>query len=112
MSDFAILNELIKASVQSLQLRQLITVGRQTGSRYCPNYDHALDQKTIVSSIEGDKLLDIIQHPNQEKYPNQRIFIVEIDRYVYLVPFIENETEFFLKTIIPSRKMTKKYLGE
>jgi uncharacterized DUF497 family protein len=74
--------------------------------------ERQINFQTIVSSIEGDKLLDIIQHPNQEKYPNQRIFIVEIDRYVYLVPFIENETEFFLKTIIPSRKMTKKYLGE
>ncbi|MGA1133361.1 MAG: toxin [Prochlorotrichaceae cyanobacterium] len=66
----------------------------------------------VFITIEGNKLLDIIQHPNQEKYPNQRIFIVEIDRYIYLVPFIENETELFLKTIIPSRKMTKKYLGE
>jgi len=60
----------------------------------------------------GGKLLDTIQHPNHEKYPNQRIFIVEIDRYVYLVPFVEDDTEFFLKTIIPSRKMTKQYLGE
>ena len=74
--------------------------------------ERQINFQTIVSSIEGGKLLDIVQHPNQNKYPNQRIFIVEIDRYVYLVPFIENETEFFLKTIIPSRKMTKKYLGE
>ncbi|MGA0198549.1 MAG: toxin, partial [Prochlorotrichaceae cyanobacterium] len=66
----------------------------------------------VFITIEGNKLLDIIQHPNQEKYPNQRIFIVEIDRYIYLVPFIENETELFLKTIIPSRKMTKKYFYE
>ena len=74
--------------------------------------ERQINFQTIVSSIEGGKLLDIVQHPNQNKYPNQRIFIVEIDRIVYLVPFIENETEFFLKTIIPSRKMTKKYLGE
>jgi len=67
---------------------------------------------TIVSAITGGKLLDTIEHPNQEKYPNQRIFIVEIDRYVYLVPFVEDDSEFFLKTIIPSRKMTKQYLGE
>jgi hypothetical protein len=57
-------------------------------------------------------VLDIIQHPNLEKYPSQRIFILEIDHYVYLVPFVENEQEIFLKTIIPSRKMKKKYLGE
>lgn len=66
----------------------------------------------VISSIEAGKLMDTIQHPNQEKYPNQRIFIVEIDRYIYLVPFVENDSEFFLKTIIPSRKMTKQYLGE
>jgi len=74
--------------------------------------EREINFKTIVSAITGGKLLDTIQHPNQEKYPNQRIFIVEIERYVYLVPFVEDEAEFFLKTIIPSRKMTKQYLGE
>jgi nitrogen regulatory protein PII len=66
----------------------------------------------VISSIEKGQLIDTIQHPNQEKYPNQRIFIVEIDRYIYLVPFVEDDAEFFLKTVIPSRKMTKQYLGE
>lgn len=56
-------------------------------------------------------LLDIIEHPNTKKYPNQRIFIVDIDDYAYLVPFVETEERVFLKTIIPSRKMTKMYLG-
>lgn len=55
-------------------------------------------------------LLDILEHPNQEKYQKQRIFVVEIEGYAYLVPFIEDEREIFLKTIIPSRKATKKYL--
>ncbi len=65
-----------------------------------------------LQAIAGDRLLAIIQHPNQEKYPTQRIFIIEINQYVYLVPFIENDEEIFLKTVIPSRKMTKQYLGE
>jgi hypothetical protein len=56
--------------------------------------------------------LDDIEHPNQEKYPNQFVFVIEINNYVYLVPYVENESETFLKTIIPSRKFTKKYLGE
>jgi len=56
-------------------------------------------------------LLDIIEHPNTKKYPNQRIFIVDIDDYAYLVPFVETEERVFLKTVIPSRKMTKRYLG-
>jgi uncharacterized DUF497 family protein len=65
----------------------------------------------IVHQIQQGKILDVIKHPNQEKYKNQFIFIVEFDNYAYLVPFIENEEEMFLKTIIPSRKATKKYLG-
>jgi hypothetical protein len=57
--------------------------------------------------------LDNIRHPNKERYPDQQIFIIliEIKEYVYLVPYVENDEEVFLKTIIPSRKMMKKYLG-
>jgi uncharacterized DUF497 family protein len=64
----------------------------------------------IVFYIEKGFLLDVLEHPNQEKYKGQKIFAVQIDDYVYLVPFIENDHEIFLKTIIPSRKATKKYL--
>jgi hypothetical protein len=65
----------------------------------------------IIQAIEQGNLLDVIKHYNPDKYPNQKIFLVKIDNYVYLVPFVENDLEIFLKTIIPSRKMTKKYLG-
>jgi uncharacterized DUF497 family protein len=64
----------------------------------------------VVFYIERDNLLDIVEHPNQEKYQGQRIFIVNINDYAYLVPFVESECEVFLKTIIPSRKATRKYL--
>ncbi|BCG63209.1 MAG: toxin, BrnA family [Methyloprofundus sp.] len=64
----------------------------------------------VIYHIERNEILDVIKHPNSSKYPNQRMFILNISNYAYLVPFIENETEFFLKTIIPSRKATKKYL--
>ncbi|MHB8777070.1 MAG: BrnT family toxin [Anaerolineales bacterium] len=64
----------------------------------------------IVFYIEKGFLLDVLEQPNQEKYKGQKIFAVQIDDYVYLVPFIENDHEIFLKTIIPSRKATKKYL--
>ena len=53
----------------------------------------------------------MIDHPNQERYPGQRIFVVNIREYAYLVPFVESESEFFLKTIIPSRKATRDYLS-
>ena len=61
--------------------------------------------------IENGGLLDDIVHPNKTDYPNQRIFILRIEDYVYLVPYVETKEEVFLKTIIPSRKFTKKYLG-
>ena len=65
----------------------------------------------VVFYIERGQLLDIVEHPNQERYSRQRIFIVEINKYAYLVPFVESENEVFLKTIIPSRKATKRYLS-
>lgn len=67
----------------------------------------------IVSQIilQG-RALDTIDHPNQEKYPFQKMFVLEIDNYIYLVPFVESSNIIFLKTIIPSRKMKKKYLGD
>ena len=64
----------------------------------------------VVFYIEKQHVLDIIEHPNQEKYKGQRIFIVNINNYACLVPFVESEREIFLKTIIPSRKATRKYL--
>jgi hypothetical protein len=64
----------------------------------------------IVFYIEQGYLLDIVEHPNLDKYQGQRIFIVNVDNYAYLVPFIETEDEVFLKTIIPSRKATRRYL--
>ena len=63
----------------------------------------------ILFQIENGFLLDIIQHPNKDKYPNQSIFIVEIENYAYLVPFIEVKGDIFLKTIIPSRKATRDF---
>jgi len=65
----------------------------------------------IVFHLSQGGLLDTIEHPNQNQYPGQRIFIVNVEGYAYLVPFVENDEMVFLKTIIPSRKMTKQYLG-
>ena len=74
--------------------------------------DRGISFEEILFHIENGDVLDILQHPNQEKYGGQRIFVVEVNEYVHLVPFVEDQTEVFLKTIIPSRKATKKYLGE
>lgn len=66
----------------------------------------------IVFKIMRGDLLDILEHPNKEKYPEQKIFVVNVKNYAHLVPFIETEKTIFLKTVIPSRKMTRKYLGD
>lgn len=63
-----------------------------------------------ILAIEQGQLLDILEHSNKDKYENQNIFVVKIYDYAWLIPFVENENEVFLKTIIPSRKATKQYL--
>ena len=65
----------------------------------------------IVFNIAKGDILDDYQHPNQQRYPDQRIMIISINNYAYLVSYIENEDEIFLKTIIPSRNATEKYIG-
>lgn len=76
--------------------------------------DRNVSFEDVLLAIEAGNLLDDIEHPNKEKYPNQNIFIIliEIKEYVYLVPYVEDESMIFLKTIIPSRVMTKKYLKD
>ena len=68
-------------------------------------------EQVLLAIREGD-LLDIVEHPDTVKYPSQKIFIVGMNEYVYLVPFVENDESIFLKMIIPSRKMKKRYLGD
>jgi uncharacterized DUF497 family protein len=63
----------------------------------------------IIFCIENDGLLETIEHPNKLRFSHQKMFIVQTKDYVYLVPFVEEETYYFLKTVIPSRKAKKKY---
>jgi hypothetical protein len=65
--------------------------------------------EAVVFHIARGDLLDILQHPNQARYAGQRIFVVNIDGFAYLVPFVKGEGEVFLKTIIPRRKATNLY---
>ena len=71
--------------------------------------DRGISFERIVFEIGSGNELAVIEHPNQEKYPGQRISMVQVDDYVYAVPFVETDTEIFLKTIIPSRKATSQY---
>lgn len=64
----------------------------------------------IITALGQGRELARIDHPNTKRYANQKIIIVEIKDYAYIVPFVEDEEKIFLKTVIPSRKMTKRYL--
>lgn len=63
----------------------------------------------VAHHIETDDVLDVRKHPNQERYPHQRVFVIDLGDYVYLVPFVEDDEGIFLKTIIPSRKAKKEF---
>ena len=71
--------------------------------------ERGISFERVIFEISIGNELAVLEHPNQEKYPGQMILIVQVDDYVYAVPFVETETEIFLKTIIPSRKATRKY---
>lgn len=61
----------------------------------------------VEYAIREDKIINIVPHHNLEKYPNQKILLVEVNGYIHYVPFVENEDSYFLKSIIPSRKYNK-----
>jgi hypothetical protein len=67
--------------------------------------------ETIAYYLEQGRVLAVTAHHNPDQYPNQRLFVFQINDYIYLVPFVESDTEIFLKTIIPSRKATRAWLG-
>jgi uncharacterized DUF497 family protein len=64
----------------------------------------------VIILLERQDVLDVVEHPNQQKYPGQKIAIVRISDYAYLVPYVQEGDEIILKTIIPSRKATDKYI--
>lgn len=74
--------------------------------------ERGISFERIVFEISTGNELAVLLHPNQDKYPGQRISIVQVDDYVYAVPFVETETEIFLKTIIPSRKANRQYRSQ
>jgi len=71
--------------------------------------DRGVSFEMVVQKIADKEILSDTKHPNFEKYPNQQVFIVEIDEYCYVVPYVSNESKIFLKTVYPSRVATKKY---
>ena len=72
--------------------------------------ERGISFEEVVFYLQQGALIDDVEHPDDDKYPSQRIFVLNIDDYVYLVPYVEDRKEIFLKTAIPSRKATKQYL--
>lgn len=73
--------------------------------------ERGISFENVIFSLQSGGLLDDMIHPNQDKYPHQRILVVAMGEYAYLVPYVETDDEIFLKTVVPSRKATKQYLG-
>lgn len=73
--------------------------------------ERGISFEEIVLAIESGGLLDELKNPNELKYPNQLIFVIALDGYAYLVPYVEESEYYFLKTVIPNRKATRDYLG-
>ncbi|MCX7161023.1 MAG: toxin [Proteobacteria bacterium] len=72
--------------------------------------ERGMSFERVVVSVESGGLLDMTDHPNQARYPRQKVMIVAIDSYAYLVPYVEEDNYYFLKTVIPSRKATREKL--
>jgi uncharacterized DUF497 family protein len=76
-------------------------LGRTRGIRF----------EDILICIQSGGVLDILRHPDRERYPNQNMIVLNVDGYVWLVPYVKSRGIRFLKTIIPSRKATREYLS-
>ena len=65
----------------------------------------------IVVAIEEGRIMDVVKHQNSERYPNQRIYLIDYRDYIWAVPHVidKENGEVFLKTIYPSRKLTKQF---
>lgn len=92
-----------------LQLMKPITWNPEKNKLHKEERSISFEDVVLHISIGG--ILNTFEHPNQERYPGQQIHVIDIEGYAYLVPFVESENEVFLKTIIPSRRATKIYLG-
>jgi len=98
--------------VRTMSYYQSMTIFRwNTEKNEILALERGITFEEIVQRIESGAKIIETDHPNKKKYPNQKILIIDVDGYAYLVPCVVDKNEYFLKTIIPSRKATKKYLG-
>lgn len=74
--------------------------------------ERGISFEEITVAVEAGALLEVVSHPNPSKYPRQKVMVVEVAGYAYLVPFVEEDDHYFLKTIIPSRKATRDFIAK
>ncbi len=74
--------------------------------------ERGISFEEITVAVEAGTLLEVVPHPNAAKYPRQKVMVVGVAGYAYLVPYVEEEDHFFLKTIIPSRKATRDFISK
>ncbi len=74
--------------------------------------ERSISFEDIALLLTEGHLWRVMDHPNKEKYPNQQVFLVPVDGYIYFVPFVMDGDAFFLKTAIPNRKATRDYRNE
>jgi len=74
--------------------------------------ERGISFEEIVIAINDNRIIKVIQNPKNEIYPHQKMYLINYNNYIYVVPYVTNEekNEIFLKTIFPSRFYTKKYL--
>lgn len=72
--------------------------------------DRGVSFEDVVQAVSDGKVLAIVDHPNQRSYPGQRLMVIDLKGYAYVVPFVEEGGDLRLKTIIPSRKATRDLL--
>jgi uncharacterized DUF497 family protein len=74
--------------------------------------ERGISFEEITVAVEAGALLEVVPHPNPKTHPRQKVMVVEVAGYAYLVPFVEQADHFFLKTIIPSRKATRDFIAK
>jgi uncharacterized DUF497 family protein len=75
-------------------------------------HERGISFEEITVAVEAGALLEVVPHPNAAKYPRQKVMVVGVAGYAYLVPYVEEGDHFFLKTIIPSRKATRDFISK
>ena len=68
--------------------------------------------KDVIKEMGAGKIVTVRKHPNTKKFPSQKIMLINIKNYIFVIPYIETEKEIFLKTIYKSRKYTKEFINK